>query len=73
MEQKAFRLDFSNRVIEHLGIKLYQNKPTNVIAEFLSNSWDGDASRVYIDLKASTGAGTPEITIMDDGRGMTRS
>jgi Histidine kinase-, DNA gyrase B-, and HSP90-like ATPase len=73
VEQKAFRLDFSNRVIEHLGIKLYQNKPTNVIAEFLSNSWDGDASHVTIDLKANDGAGTPEITIVDDGRGMTRS
>jgi len=73
MDQKAYRLDFSNRVIEHLGIKLYQNKPTNVIAEFLSNSWDADASRVSIDLKASTGTGTPEVTIVDNGRGMTRS
>lgn len=33
---KPFKLEFSNRVIEHLGIKLYQNKPTNVVAEYAS-------------------------------------
>jgi Histidine kinase-, DNA gyrase B-, and HSP90-like ATPase len=72
MTPAAFRLDFSNRVIEHLGIKLYQNKPTNVIAEFLSNCWDADASKVSINLKASDGDTTPEIIVCDNGRGMTR-
>lgn len=68
-EAKEFNLEFSNRVIEHLGIKLYQNKPTNVVAEFVSNSWDADAEKVRINLMAG-----PEIsiTITDDGRGMTR-
>ncbi|KWS53738.1 MULTISPECIES: ATP-binding protein [Pseudomonas syringae group] len=69
--EKVFKLEFSNRVIEHLGIKLYQNKPTNVIAEFLSNSWDADASVVDIELKASL-TNTPEVIITDNGRGMTR-
>lgn len=69
---KAFKLEFSNRVIEHLGIKLYQNKPTNVIAEFLSNSWDADATRVDIELKASLDTNSPEVIISDNGRGMTR-
>ena len=65
---KEFKLEFSNRVIEHLGIKLYQNKPTNVVAEFVSNSWDGDAERVRITL-----SGPPiSLTIVDNGRGMTR-
>lgn len=50
--QKPFKLDFSNRVIEHLGIKLYQNRPTNVVAEFVSNAWDADSKAVIIDLKA---------------------
>lgn len=70
---KPFRLEFSNRVIEHLGIKLYQNKPTNVVAEFLSNSWDADASVVNIELKANGAGGFPSIVITDNGRGMTRS
>lgn len=72
MSSATFRLDFSNRVIEHLGIKLYQNKPTNVIAEFLSNCWDADATKVSINLKASDGTSTPEIVVCDNGRGMTR-
>lgn len=63
-----FKLEFSNRVIEHLGIRLYQNKPTNVAAEFVSNSWDGDAREVKINL-----SGSPiSLTITDNGRGMTR-
>lgn len=72
MTSKPFRLEFSNRVIEHLGIKLYQNKPTNVVAEFLSNSWDADATKVFIDLKTGTDQ-KPCIVITDNGRGMTRS
>lgn len=72
MADSDFRLDFSNRVIEHLGIKLYQNKPTNVIAEFVSNCWDADATKVAINLKASDGNSTPSITVCDNGRGMSR-
>ncbi|MEN9372967.1 MAG: hypothetical protein RIR79_519 [Pseudomonadota bacterium] len=71
--EKPFQLEFSSRVIEHLGIKLYQNKPTNVVAEFLSNSWDADATAVQIELKAHGADGTPSIVITDNGRGMTRS
>lgn len=71
-ENKDFKLDFSNRVIEHLGIKLYQNRPTNVVAEFVSNSWDADATKVTIDLKASEADTPPAIVITDNGRGMTR-
>ncbi len=69
---KPFRLEFSNRVIEHLGIKLYQNKPTNVVAEFLSNCWDADATEVHVTLKAHGSDGHPLIVITDNGRGMTR-
>lgn len=69
---KPFKLEFSNRVIEHLGIKLYQNKPTNVVAEFLSNCWDADANTVQIELTAHGVDGHPTIVITDDGRGMTR-
>jgi hypothetical protein len=72
IEPKPFRLDFSNRVIEHLGIKLYQNRPTNVVAEFVSNCWDADATSVGVNLKAQQGDGPPAISITDNGRGMTR-
>lgn len=70
--KKPFKLDFSNRAIEHLGVKLYQNKPTNVISEYLSNCWDADATKVEIDLNAGSSNGHPNIVISDDGRGMTR-
>lgn len=70
--KKAFKLDFSNRVIEHLGVKLYQNKPTNVISEYVSNSWDAGAAAVEIDLKSGSPNGRPNIVITDNGRGMTR-
>lgn len=41
-EYGDFSIRYSHNIIEHLGLKLYQNKPTNVIAEFISNSWDAE-------------------------------
>lgn len=64
-------LRFSHNVVEHLGLKLYQNKPTNVIAEVVSNSWDADAPRVKVN--TSMGATNRWIAVHDDGRGMTRA
>ncbi|MBZ0370743.1 TIGR02391 family protein, partial [Acinetobacter baumannii] len=43
-------LKYSHNIIEHLGFKLYQNKPTNAIAELISNSWDAYATEVCVDL-----------------------
>lgn len=54
-----------NNIVEHLGVKLYQNKPTNVIAEFVSNAWDADADNVFIKLEKAY------IAISDDGKGMS--
>ena len=65
-KEKKFVLKYSHNIIEHLGLKLYQNKPTNVIAELISNSWDADAENVWIELENS-GC----IAIMDNGVGMT--
>jgi Histidine kinase-, DNA gyrase B-, and HSP90-like ATPase len=70
MSNRPFLLEFSNRVIEHLGIKLYQNKPTNVISEYVSNSWDADASVVEVQLLSESNDRI--ISITDNGRGMTR-
>jgi Histidine kinase-, DNA gyrase B-, and HSP90-like ATPase len=62
-------LEFDHNVIEHLGIRLYQNKIPNVLSELISNSWDADAKNVYIDISQND---TPSsITVMDNGIGMS--
>lgn len=63
-------LRYSHNVVEHLGLKLYQNKPTRVIAEVVSNAWDADASHVEVVLQMD---GVDRwIAVLDDGHGMTR-
>jgi Histidine kinase-, DNA gyrase B-, and HSP90-like ATPase len=66
-------LTFHHEVVEHLGLKLYQNRPTNVIAELVSNSWDVDASNVWIDITAADPAHESLIAVADNGCGMTFS
>lgn len=63
---KALELKYSHNVIEHLGLKLYQNRPTNVLAELISNSWDADATNVWLDIEQD------HLAVYDDGEGMTR-
>ena len=71
-DAQPLTLRFAHNVIEHLGLKLYQNKPTNVLAELVSNSWDAMASNAFIDLEVSE-QGVPEaIGVYDDGRGMSK-
>ncbi|HHK5723017.1 TPA: ATP-binding protein [Serratia marcescens] len=66
------KLEYSHNIIEHLGLKLYQNKPTNVIAELISNSWDADAENSWLDIYDGEGVDKEEryICVMDDGYGM---
>lgn len=66
-------LRFAHNVIEHLGLKLYQNKPTNVLAELVSNSWDASASQVFIQLENSDAGSPTAISVFDDGRGMSKA
>ncbi|UKK83809.1 ATP-binding protein [Sphingopyxis sp. BSN-002] len=66
-----FELKFSHHVIEHLGLKLYQNKPTNVIAELVSNSWDAGAKVVNIDMSVSDDRDSRFVAVSDNGSGMT--
>lgn len=63
-------LKYSHNIIEHLGLKLYQNKPTNVIAELISNAWDAYATNAYIDVVQEEDSNR-YIAIADDGFGMT--
>ncbi len=71
-ESEPLTLRFAHNVIEHLGLKLYQNKPTNVLAELVSNSWDAMASNVFIDLDVSDQSMPEAISVYDDGRGMSK-
>jgi hypothetical protein len=68
VEAKLY-IDFHGRVIEHLGIDMYQS-PVAAIAELVSNSWDADANNVKVKLPNNLAAGS-EIAIIDDGEGMT--
>lgn len=66
---KKLVLRFHGRVLEHLGLQIYQS-PVNSIAELVANSWDADAEKVDIVLPASL-KGAPELVMRDDGDGMT--
>lgn len=61
---KELKLIIQPKVIDHLGIKMYQ-KPVDVIAEFIANAWDSDSEVVNIHLDHSS------IIIQDKGCGMT--
>lgn len=63
-EQKELKLIIQPKVIDHLGIKMYQ-KPVDVISEFVANSWDADSEIVEITIQ------TGSIKIIDRGLGMT--
>lgn len=61
-----FKFNISLQILNHLGRNLYRNFIT-VLGEAISNSWDADASNVWleIDRKANT------MVVYDDGVGMT--
>lgn len=64
-----FVLKYSHNIIEHLGLKLYQNQPTRVIAELVSNSWDADAPEIRI---ATNMGDSRWVSVQDNGHGMDR-
>lgn len=62
--EKELHLIIQPKVIDHLGIKMYQ-KPVDVISEFVANSWDADSEIVEITIQDGS------IRIVDRGIGMT--
>lgn len=62
---EEFNFNISLSVLNHLGRNLYRNFIT-VIGEAISNSWDADASNVWIDINKDKRF----MTIIDDGIGM---
>ena len=67
--KKKLYLEFHGRVIEHLGIQMYQS-PVNAIAELVANAWDADATSVEIELPATVTDPTATFMIRDNGIGM---
>lgn len=66
---ETLTLRFHGRIIDHLGIQMYQS-PVAAVAELVANAWDADADRVEIALPEHMNAGA-EIVIKDNGSGMT--
>ena len=67
---KKLYLEFHGRVIEHLGIQMYQS-PVNAIAELVANAWDADATSAEIELPQTLTDPETTFVIRDDGVGMT--
>src|SRR5262245_19267655 len=68
-ETKHLYLNFHGRVLEHLGIQIYQST-VNALAELVANAWDADATEVRITLPAQLEP-TAQIIVSDTGSGMT--
>lgn len=66
-EHPRLYLSFHGRVLEHLGIQMYQS-PVNALAELVANAWDADAQAV--DIRLPTGV-DGEFVVNDTGKGMT--
>jgi HSP90 family molecular chaperone len=70
-EKKKLTLGFHGRIIDHLGIQMYQS-PTAAIAEIVSNAWDADAEEVKINFDfSSSNKSDWTISIKDNGTGMS--
>ena len=66
MPDPKYQMSIDLNVLNHLGLKLYSNVPA-VLSEVVANSWDADAEKVEIEIKSD------QITITDDGHGMTEA
>jgi site-specific DNA-cytosine methylase len=67
--EKKLRLSFHGRIIDSLGIQMYQS-PVAAVAELIANAWDADATAVAVSLPSDTGPDA-EIVVKDNGKGMT--
>lgn len=64
-ERRPLEMKINLNALEHLGMNLYSTIPA-VLSEIVANAWDADASHVSVTL------GDGQISIQDDGIGMTR-
>jgi chaperone required for assembly of F1-ATPase len=57
-EERRLWLSFHGRVIDHLGLQMYQS-PVAALAELVANAWDADSEHVDISLPATMTTGDP--------------
>jgi hypothetical protein len=65
-------MEFDIGTIKHLGLQMYSTLPP-VIGELISNAWDADATKVEIEIPLTALNDNSEITIRDNGSGMSDS
>lgn len=70
MKREPYKMEFDPGTIKHLGLQMYSTLPP-VIGELVSNAWDADARRVDIVIPTTTLTDESEITVTDDGIGMS--
>src|SRR5262245_26062985 len=70
MTRPPFQMEFDPGTIKHLGLQMYSTLPP-VIGELVSNAWDADATRVDIVIPTTSLNDRSEITVADDGIGMS--
>lgn len=70
MIREPYKMAFDIGTIKHLGIQMYSTLPP-VIGELVANAWDADASVVTINIPNGPLTESSEITIQDDGIGMS--
>jgi len=63
-------MPFEPTTVDHLGLQLYGTLPP-VISEFVSNSYDAEASRVEIRLPIGPITSESEVIVRDFGHGLT--
>lgn len=63
-------LNLSGRLIEHLGLQMYQS-PVAAVAELIANAWDADAHNVFVRLPEDVSEKDAKLEVEDDGNGMT--
>lgn len=68
-QRKKLHLTFHGRIIDSLGIQMYQS-PVAAVAELIANAWDADATQVAVTLPADN-LPSAELVVRDNGAGMT--
>jgi len=70
VDEPRLEMKIDLNVLEHLGLKMYHSLPA-VVSEYVANAWDAGATRVDIDVPEGPVDKNYEITISDNGVGMS--
>jgi hypothetical protein len=71
-ESQELTLLFGGSLVEQLGAQLYPSA-TATVAELISNAWDADAKRTWVQMPFTDWGADAVIEVVDDGHGMDRS